>query len=248
MIKMKHQKIGDFPEEITAKQIKKMKDWPPAGNWRAFKMLRINYTYLNQVWKNTQNSRTVKETYVAPFGMVKTLSIALSHKKCYDTFNVLTEQVKSELNFMEETFNKEFVSLDVLHEGSKGYAEFNYIYCTYCTQNKLPEVLNQNKDKLPVNPKIENLLEKWDKIKLSNSLLDLCGCLLPNEVHVKSAPNATHFIVRLSEHASSCHMPSKSSKSSTSTTPPTKQTTLIIKEDRKVSTAKPAATSVSKNK
>ena len=161
---------------------------------------------------------------------------------------MLPEQVKSELNFMEETFNKEFVSLDVLHEGSKGYAEFNYIYCTYCTQNKLPEVLNQNKDKLPTNLKIESLLEKWDKIKLSNSWLNLCGCLLPNEVHVKSAPNARCFIVRPSEHASSCHMPSKSSKSSTSATPPTKQTTLIIKENGKVSTAKPAATSVSKNK
>ena len=47
MIKMKSQKFDGFSEEINAKQIKKMKDWPPAGNWRAFKMLRINYTYLN---------------------------------------------------------------------------------------------------------------------------------------------------------------------------------------------------------
>ena len=175
--------------------------------------------------------------------MVKTMSSLLSHKKCYNTFNVLPEQVKSELNFTEETFNKEFVSLDVSREGSKGYAEFNYIYCTCCTQNKLPEVLNQNKDKLPANLKTENLLEEWDKIKLPNSMLDLCDCLLPNEVHVKSAPNARHFIVRPSEYAS-CHMPCKSSKCSISAIPPTKQTTLIIKEDRKVSTAKLAATSV----
>ena len=104
--------------------------------------------------------------------------------------------------------------------GSSPVAEFNY--CTYCTQNKLPEVLNQNKDKLPTNPKIENLLEEWDKIKLPNSMLDLCGCLVPNEVHVKSALNARRFIVRPSEHASSRYMPSKSSKSSTSATPQTK--------------------------
>ena len=69
---------------------------------------------------------------------------------------MLPEQVKSELNFTEETFNKEFVSLDISHEGSKGYAELNYIFYTYCTQNKLPEMLNQNKDKLPANTKIEN--------------------------------------------------------------------------------------------
>ena len=121
---MKRQKIDGFSEEITAKRIKKMKDWLPAGNWRAFKMLRINYTYLNRVWKNTLNAHTVKETYVKPFGMV-TLSSILSHKKCYNTFNVLPEQVKSEVNFTEQTFNKTFVSLDVSREGSKGYAEFN---------------------------------------------------------------------------------------------------------------------------
>ena len=109
---------------------------------------------------------------------------------------MLPEQVKSELNFTEETFNKEFVSLDISHDGSKGYAEFNYIYCTYCTQNKLLEDLNQNKDKLPANHKIENLLKEWAKNKLLKSKFDLCGCLLPNEVHVKSAPNARRFIVR----------------------------------------------------
>ena len=57
--------------------------------------------------------------------MIKTMSSLLSHKKCYNTFNVLPEQVKSELNFTEETSNKAFVSLDVSHEGSKSYAEFN---------------------------------------------------------------------------------------------------------------------------
>ena len=52
-------------------------------------MLTISYTYLNRVWKNTQNGRTVKETYVTPFGVVKTISSILSHKKCYNTFNML---------------------------------------------------------------------------------------------------------------------------------------------------------------
>ena len=77
---------------------------------------------------------------------------------------------------------------------------------------------------------------------------DLCRCLLTNEVYIKAAPNARHFILRPSEHASSCHMASKSSKSSSSATTPIQQTMLIIKEDRKVSTANSAATSVSKNK
>ena len=43
-------------------------------------------------------------------------------------------------------------------------------------------------------------------------------------------------------------MSSKSSKSSSSATHPTRQTTLIIKQDGKITTTRPAATSVSKNK
>ena len=91
MIKMKHQKTDGFSEEITAKRIKKMNNCPPARNWRAFKMLRINYTYLNRVWKNTQNGCTVKKTYVMPFGMVKTMLVfyhikrATIHLMCYQS-------------------------------------------------------------------------------------------------------------------------------------------------------------------
>ena len=46
---MKLKKIDGFSEELAAKQIKKMKDLAPAGNWRAFKMVRMSYTYLNRV-------------------------------------------------------------------------------------------------------------------------------------------------------------------------------------------------------
>ena len=69
-------------------------------------MLRTNYTYLNRIWKNTQDDHTVRGTYVAPFGMVKTISSVLSHKKCYDTLNVSLEQIKPEINFADETFNQ----------------------------------------------------------------------------------------------------------------------------------------------
>ena len=59
------------------------------------------------------------------------------------------------------------------------------------------------------------------------------------------------LVVLLSDHdnmSPSCHMQYKSSKNLSSARPPTKQTTLIITEDGKVSTAKPTTTSVSKTK
>ena len=47
------------------------------------------------------------------------------HIKYYNTFNVLPEQVKTELNFTEKSINEEFVSLEISHEVSKGYENFN---------------------------------------------------------------------------------------------------------------------------
>ena len=55
------------------------------------------------------------------FVMVKAMSSILSHKKCYDTFNMLPEQVNSEFRFTEKTFNKDFVSLDISYEGSNSF-------------------------------------------------------------------------------------------------------------------------------
>lgn len=43
MIKMKLQKNDGVSEEKSAKRIKKTKYWAPAGNWRAFKMLRLEF-------------------------------------------------------------------------------------------------------------------------------------------------------------------------------------------------------------
>ena len=84
------------------------------------------------------------ETYVALIGMVKQCLIFHHIKYCYK-FNVLPEQVKTELNFTEKFFNEEFVSLETSYEVSKHHGNFNQIYYTYCSQNKLHKVLNQNK-------------------------------------------------------------------------------------------------------
>ena len=70
------------------------------------KMPRTNYTYLNRIWKNTQDDPTVRGTYVAAFDMVNTISSVLSHKKCYNTLNVSLEQIRPEINFTDETFNQ----------------------------------------------------------------------------------------------------------------------------------------------
>ena len=91
--------------------------------------------------------------------MVKAIFNSLFHKKYYDKFNVLPEQVKTELNFTKKSLNKEFTSLEIWHVRPKGYGDFNFIHCTYHTQNRLLEGLNQNKDKSRAIHKTENSLK-----------------------------------------------------------------------------------------
>ena len=45
--------------------------------------------------------------------------------KYYNTFNVLPEQVKIELNFTENSFNEELVLLETSHQVPKSYGDFN---------------------------------------------------------------------------------------------------------------------------
>lgn len=49
---MKRRKIDDFSEEKTSKQVNNMTKKTRGGNWRAHKMLRLNYTHLIRIWKN----------------------------------------------------------------------------------------------------------------------------------------------------------------------------------------------------
>ena len=63
--------------------------------------------------------------------------------------------------------------------------------------------------KLPADPKIDDLIANWDNKKVGDSLLYVCGCLIPKEAHVKAGPSARQFIVRPAEHANTVHLSKK---------------------------------------
>ena len=241
----KRQSIDGFTPETTPTRITKMKDWEPAGKWRAFGIVRVPYTYLNRVWSRGGYEST--EVYLCPMGMLEAISKRLSNKKCYNTFNVLPEQVKLELDLSENNFkeHKGDILLTVQHEGSKGYGTFDHIFCKDCKTKVVPDLFLKHGKKLPADPKIDDLIANC-----YNS--DVCGCLIPKEAHVKGGPSARRFIVRPAEHANTVHLSKKKTEAVPSvlnSSGKKRQTTLDTSVGGNLSTSsKTTTTLVSENK
>ena len=249
------QSIDGFSGSETPKRIREMEMWAPSVMWRAFSNIRINYTHIHREWSweiaESSEKKSTEEIYISPWGMVNTLSSILSHPRCYNSVNVLPEKVKEDLGITVDNFNKTLIAIKVANEGLKGYSDFDFIYCKDCKRKILPDLLSQYKDKLPDSPKIENLLEEWDKLKISNTFIDVCGCILPKEAHVKATPNGRRFIVRPAEHANTNHLPKegepkKKKKVTASST--SKQTSIQFTPDGTLSAIKPTVTHTSQNK
>ena len=109
------------------------------------------------------------------------------------------------------------MKLTVTHKGNKGIKLFYYIYCSICQKDKLPIFLDKYKNKLPNNPKTNDLIEAWDNLGLSTNTLDLAGCILPDQSHAHATPNGRRFILRPTEHAA-IHVKPSSSKGVEATT------------------------------
>ena len=56
---------------------------------------------------------------------------------------------------------------------SKGYGTFDHVYCKMCYQDILPNFIEQYKDKLPANPKLDDVISNWDNIKAKENMIDL---------------------------------------------------------------------------
>ena len=137
------------------------------------------------------------------------------HKKTYHNFLVLSDKMKKDLGIEKaDQYNSSKMKLTITHEGNKGIKKFTYLSCRVCHKDKLPELLKKYSDKLPDRPNITHLIENWDILEIPADLLDIAGCMIPDESHIHAAPNGRRFILRPTEHATSCHLKPTSSKAS----------------------------------
>ena len=132
----KRNNLVGFDKEETPKRIENMRKHPPAGNWREFTNIKLNFTYLVKDW--SYDNKKCREWFLIPFGMIKALEKLYSNKKTYHSYQVLPENVKHEFGLTAEGYEKERMKLVVSHQGNKGIQSFNYIYCTICQKDKIP--------------------------------------------------------------------------------------------------------------
>lgn len=238
----KRSSLTGFSKDETPNRIKNMEKYKPAGDWRKTTQIKINYTYITKKW--IYNDLQCEEEYIIPFGMLKTMERLFSHKKCYQSFNVLPEFVKNELNISSENYDKNNMNLIISHKGNRGMKSFYYIYCHVCHKDKFPALLKKYKDKLPNNPKTSDVLEAWDNLNLSPDLLDLAGCIIPDEPKIHAAPNGRRFILRPTEHSANHVKPSSNPGSDAVTNV---RTNKLVSNQKGNLSSETAVTSISKS-
>ena len=81
----------------------------------------------------------------------------------------------------------------------------------YVVKTKYQNCLKCTKTSFQITPKISDLIENWDVLDISSDLLDIAGCLIPDESHIHAALNGRRFILRPTEHAP-FHVKASSSK------------------------------------
>ena len=92
-------------------------------------------------------------------------------------------------------------------------------------------MIEKYKESLDEDQSLSNLTANWDILKVSNGVINVVGCFLPeNETHVAGA-NARTFIQRPTEQPSSAHSFTQSSISSSKGQKQTKTLQSLLQKD-----------------
>ena len=207
----KRNSLFGFNKDTIKSRIDAMSRLPPQGNWRQFGELKIEITVLEQSWRYTpegdENMKEYKVSMLCPWGMIHTMTKKQSSKKCYSSFNVLPEAVRSALGVTKETYNKEKMKVEVSNRGNLGLKSFNRIFCSICEFEVVPQLIEKyvKSNKLRKEATIADLIDNFDKIGMTADTSDVVGCFIPLEESVMAGPNGRRFIIRPTEHVSTCH-------------------------------------------
>ena len=160
----------------------------------------------------------------------KIISNVISYIFCF-SFDVIPDEIKKKCETEASTFSKENLSIELQNSGVKPPKSFHWIYCDYCESNILPKLIEKYKESLSEDQSHSSLIANWDILKVSNGVIDVVGCFLPeDETHVPG-PNAWWFIQRPTEHPSSAHSFTQSSISSSKAQKQTKRLQSVLQKD-----------------
>ena len=146
---------------------------------------------------------------LCPWGMIHTMTKKQSSKKCYSSFNVLPKAVRSSLGITKEAYNKENIKVEVSNRGNLGLKLLNRIFCSVCEFEVVPWLIEKYVKlcKLRKEATVVDLIDNFDRLGMSadTSDADVVWCFLPFDENVMAGPNGRRFIIRPTEHVSTCH-------------------------------------------
>lgn len=198
----------------TESKLKKIAQIKGVGDWKAWKVISLNYTYVGRRWTYRKQDGTVEsceERSISPYGMKEFQKKVLNTTVICNHENIPGE-VRAMLKYTKECFQKDNIKFDVFDDGDLGYDMFYWVYCTRCIRNKLAGIIDGYKHVLTPDVTAEALMDHWDALDAMRrfnlmNLSDIVGCILPNRIDVKAGPNAKRFIMpgMSDEHAKTQH-------------------------------------------
>ena len=90
--------------------------------------------------------------------------------------------------------------ISISNTGPQNPTNNHWLYCLHCTSKLIPKVLEQNKEGLGDNVKVEDLINSWDSLKVPEKYMDYIGCFLPWDPTVNAGPNSRRYIRDQADH------------------------------------------------
>ena len=106
---------------------------------------------------------TWSEKFIAPFGM----NDPIKKRKCDSRGKSSLLDSAKETLCLPEHYNPKDITIETSDNGNLGFKEFYVVHCQkcqVCDTGYTKYFINQYKDFLPVDPKITNIMDNWDKI------------------------------------------------------------------------------------
>ena len=122
--------------------------------------------------------------------------------------NTLNSKVRKFFNFTKDNYKSDLMTLSTSHPGPKGEKTFVHLTCEQCLK-KAGTILKSVQAKIPLydrhKPVAVQLINNWDRLKLSFRDLVLVGCMVSDSADIHSGPNCRQYFDTPRDHWNQHH-------------------------------------------
>ena len=151
---------------------------PPPHPHRLTLRVQVIHQQRRRRRRRMRSVGTLNKMYQRPSKQCKKAEkVAIEGSKVsYMSARFLSPKLKVTLGIDDSNYVPANMYLVVSNLGDLGEKEFHHISCQVCTKDFIPLVISRYQVKLPDNPTFVDLLNNWDILKISPTLMDLSVC------------------------------------------------------------------------